>query len=54
MYTVKRVSCEGEIAVKETYESMEIEIQVLPQEDVITASEIMEHDNYFLSFNMFE
>ncbi len=40
--------------MKETYESMEIEIQVLPQEDVITASETVEHDNLFRSFSMFE
>ena len=40
--------------MKETYETMEIEIQMLPEEDVITASETVEHDNLFFSFRMFE
>lgn len=43
--------------MKETYELMEIEVQMLPEEDVITASAIAtssDHDNLFASFFSFE
>ena len=43
--------------MKETYKPMEIDIQMLPEDDVITASEVAttsEHDNLFLCFDMFE
>lgn len=40
--------------MKEAYEPMEIEIQELSNEDVITASETVDHDNLFRSFSLFE
>lgn len=40
--------------MKETYEPMEIDVQELPEEDVITASEVFQHDNRYRSFSLFE
>lgn len=53
-YTLDEYVWKEGFAMKEAYEPMELEIHTLPEEDVITASEIVEHDNYFLSFSMFE
>ena len=44
--------------MKEQYEGMEIDVQSLPEEDVITTSTpapvIFEHDNFFWNFFNFE